>query len=138
MKHLTWKIYQALIQEARQVAHIEATSEFSTVRSRGWWLSACDASEVTITENADLNGTTHTLKSFLQEHQELVSKGATSISIDGGFDGADSLHEMNNGDYTPWVSEWSFEIWNSTDGWIQTPVRGTELGEVPFEYLENN
>lgn len=131
-------MYNLLIQEARDIARIEATAEFSTLRSRGWWLSACDASGETITENADLNVTAITLQLFLEEHMELVERGATSISISGGFDGADSLYDLNNGNYTPWVSDWSFEVWNSNDGWIQVPMRETVKGKTPFENMENN
>lgn len=138
-QHLTWKIYQELIQEARHLANINATAQFSTVRSRGWWLSACDNDNETLTENAELNNSrSYTLQSFLEEHYKLTESGAASISISGGFDGADSLYGLNNGDYTPWVSEWSFEIWNSTDGWIRNPVHYNGFSFIPFECMENN
>ncbi|MCY9865059.1 hypothetical protein OTK49_21305 [Vibrio coralliirubri] len=138
MNHLTWKMYNLLIQEARDHARIEATAEFSTVRSRGWWLSASGNTDTSITENADLNATALTLQLFLEEHMELVERGAISISISGGFDGADSLYDLNNGNYTPWVTDWSFEIWNSTDGWIQAPMRETVKGKTPFMCMESN
>lgn len=137
MKHLTWKTYQALIQEARHLAHINATAQFSTVRSTGVMVTAFNAEGVKITEDHEGDASSLTLNTFLSECNDLMLSNAASIRLSGSFDGAESLYELNRNNYHKSVSTWSFVVWNSTDGWIQTPVRETEFGEVPFEYLEN-
>lgn len=39
-----------------------------------------------------------------------ITEGKVEMYISGGFNGADNPHEMNEGEYDPWVSSWDLEV----------------------------
>lgn len=94
-----------LISKHRNVAEDDALKDFPCVRSRGVFLTAQKDGDKM--EGSDCDFTTLTkLKSDIAH---LRTNGADTFYIEGGFDGADSVHELYDG-YTPYVSDWCFEI----------------------------
>lgn len=127
-KHLSWKTYCEAIKAARDEAIDCAKLEHSTIRSNGYWLNGSDAKGETLSENVDTG--CRTLKRFLEDHAQLVKNGAVSITISGDLDGANSVYDLNNDNYMPQASEWSFEIWNGKDGWILELSLNEEEAEI--------
>ncbi len=81
--------------------------DYSCCRSRGAWLTASINSDV-ITQPQEYEISTFTkLKADIASLKE---QGAVEIYIEGGFDGADSVYDLNECHYDPWVSEWGFEL----------------------------
>ena len=96
------------ISTARQDAREEAQSVCSCVRSRGAYLKARDKHGELLTESESIEFTTK--KRLISDIEDLKKSGAVEFYIEGGFDGADSLWDLNNFEYEPWVSEWYVDI----------------------------
>lgn len=94
------------ISEHRDEAKYEAKKDYRCVRSRGAWLVALKDGEV-LTE-AD-SQTFKNAKELKEGIEYWKSEGATEFYIDGGFDGADNVQDLNEF-YVPYVSEWSFKL----------------------------
>lgn len=103
--------HDAVLQRARALNEIDSGA---TVRSRGVWLFA-EHNGVSLPNVA---GETHevdlTAKSIKEEIASIIDRkmpegmDVTKIefSLFGGWDAADSLWAMNEGDYEPCCSEW--------------------------------
>lgn len=96
------------ITQARIVAKKEAKKETPTVRSRGAWLIATDDKNERLNESETWFVTD---KASITMFVEKFRDRAKEIYIEGGFDGANSLKDFNDGDYQPWTSAWSFKLW---------------------------
>ena len=103
---MTFTELKEKMAEARQEAQREAQAVCPCVRSRGAWLMATKDDE-TITENDSYE--IKSLNKLLKDIQELKEQGADNFYIDGGFDGADNVRDLNDC-YDPWVSDWSIEL----------------------------
>lgn len=112
MENLKFNDIQETINDLRDAASHEASKEATYIRSRGVTLKAIKGTE-TLNEDGD---TFKNKKELLSLTQKFKEKGADAIFIEGGFDGADSPHDMINGHYEPWVGEWSFKLWTKQDG----------------------
>jgi hypothetical protein len=97
------------ISIARAAAGIEAKEQFPIAMSRGVEISAGDEYE---TQEMT------TKKELLEFIEYAKQGGAKVIYVQGGFDGYDSVHDIKECIYEPWVSDWSIEIWNSESGII--------------------
>ncbi|CAH6982684.1 hypothetical protein VCHA53O466_140067 [Vibrio chagasii] len=117
-----WTIYHQLIKDARNNAISEARRHEPVTRSRGVWLNGSDSTDVTLNENTDNSSKQMSGKSFLKDAEDLINRGATCVTIEGGVDSAANLFEMNNGNYTPWAAEWSIKVWTEAEGWLNEPV----------------
>jgi hypothetical protein len=103
MDKLSFTDIKELISEAREVAKVEGQESNSCLRSRGAWLRAEKGNEVL--NDSEVNYIT-TLKSLKSDVAQYKALGADTFTIEGGFDGADSIKALNESDYCPWVSEW--------------------------------
>jgi hypothetical protein len=104
------------IVDARDSAKTAAERAGSkVVRSRGVWLVALKDGEL---HNENGTSMVKTKKDVTDFIKQAVSEGVQAISVDGGFDGADSLYALNEGDYEPYVSEWEIPIWNNKVGML--------------------
>ena len=121
---LPWKTYKEAISDIRDQAKGVARESCTTVRSRGFWLNGTGSDNQTMQENADMSSGPMTYKAFLAEAQGLIDGGAIDISLNGGFDGADSLYDLNHDAYEPWVSDWSITVWTREQGWV-TELEGS-------------
>lgn len=125
---LKWKEYKSIFSDNRQHAKDKAEGLQKVVRSRGMWLNGSDETGNSLNENV-ADGTDMTFKSFLSDAESLVAMGATEVGMNGGFDGADSLHDLNYGDYSPWLSDWYVPVWTKEKGWLTVDEIDTLLEE---------
>lgn len=107
-----WQKIQCEIKEARELAKEEAAS-CSCIRSRGAILTAVDSKGDRLDDG---NWSITTKKDFFETVESLKKDGAVNISIEGGYDTADSVRDWGTGDYEPWAFVWSIDYWtrNST------------------------
>ena len=107
MKMTPWQRIQCEIKEARELAKEEAAS-YSCIRSRGAILTAVDSKGDRLDDG---NWSLTTKKDFFETVESLKENGAVSISIEGGYDVAESVRDWGTGDYEPWASFWSINYW---------------------------
>jgi len=105
--NITFKELKEQISEARQKAEREAKTVCSCVRSRGAWLAAVNADGNVTTESSQYE--IKSMKRLMADVEHLKNEGSTKFFVDGGFDGADSVRDLNDC-YDPWVSEWSIDL----------------------------
>ena len=110
------------VTDKRDTAKLKAQRAVTCVRSRGAILVAIGSNPDVLGGAQRLNEgdesqltTKKGLEEFLSVYEK---KGATEIFVDGGFDGASSVRDLNESNYTPWVSEWSIKIWDKEKGFI--------------------
>lgn len=106
------------IQEARAAAYQEArdaVGERGVYQSRGAWALTCDqGGRVGPLIEAVPNKDWSTQKAFNKLIAEIEVKHpeVTQIFVEGGFDYAESPRAMQDGEYDPWVSDWSVKVWD--------------------------
>jgi hypothetical protein len=94
------------IVEARDEARRDAR-EYKVIRSRGAWLAVLDGNRELLSETGVHEITT--LKALKRDIQYFIAKGGMEFYIDGGFDGADSLNDLNE-DPVIWISSWTIPL----------------------------
>lgn len=110
--NITFSELKELISIAKNKAKVEANKQYSVVRSRGNEFVGVAAgcadpyTEVFFTKT-DL---TLTFTKAMDKH-EIVE-----VYVQGAFDGANSLHDLNNSMYDPLVEEWAIKIWDKAQG----------------------
>ena len=113
----TLKMFNHAISEARNKAESEARAFNSCVKSRGVYITA-SANGETVVSSADDNMLKTRNRTEIKKSIEWIIEthpSVDSISVEGGFDGAESVRDLLEHDnYEPWVSEWAFEIWNKS------------------------
>lgn len=101
------------VSDARNEAYRQAKRECfngTWLRSRGAWFTACDKQgSVWESEAYEWNGTKRQLLEMVAKAK--ADEKIVELSISGGFDGAASLQDFNDGAYDPWVGEWDVTIW---------------------------
>ena len=101
---------KSLVKKERNEAKKEASECYSCIRSRGVCLRAFGSDHEAFNEDGDDEYTVLTLKGLNEDIANYASHGATEFYLDGGFDGADSVYDLNNFCYDPRVSEWSIQL----------------------------
>lgn len=114
---LKWKEYKIFFSDGRENAKAKAEKMTVVVRSRGMWLNGADETDNSLFENV-ADAKAMTFKTFLADVDSLINKGAVEIGMNGGFDGAESVYELNNGNYSPWLSDWYVPVWTKAKGWL--------------------
>jgi hypothetical protein len=104
---LTLSDIKELVSKARDVARREAREVHSCVRSRGAWFKAEKDGENLNESEGDMFTTMKALKSDIAHYKAL---GADVFWIEGGFDGADSVRELNDGDVSVWIADWAIKL----------------------------
>lgn len=112
MKNLKQAINEAI--EARREAIDEAKRRCPVVRSRGVYLTVGDAKD-TLISGGDCWEVRLTQKSLNEEIESVLKHlgrpvEELAIYISGAVDGADSVYEMNEGEYEPMVECWDVEL----------------------------
>lgn len=99
------------VQSARVVARHEAGRYYSCVQSRGAHVYCRDGdNNLFEAESYEWDGTKKDLQNALKHAVEKYGNKSVTFGIEGGFNGADSVHDLHNDAYEPWVSEWSVEL----------------------------
>ncbi|TNC80840.1 MAG: hypothetical protein C9356_12000 [Oleiphilus sp.] len=106
---MNYSSVKAQISTLRNEAKRVAQSGYAVVRSRGVFLSGYDDKGQKIGDGEDhrLSGTR---KDLVAAIDRLRSKGASVLTINGGFDGTHTVADWGDDYYDPWVSDWSFNI----------------------------
>ena len=99
-------------QRAEAFAEAKRNCPRSFLYSRGTWLRAVNAKGDLVLGEADTWHWDGDLGSTVKAMVEAEKAGAVSLSIEGGYDCADSPAAYKDGDYEPWVSEWDVVIWS--------------------------
>jgi hypothetical protein len=110
---MTYSELKAIISDAKRQARALAGTEYRCARSRGAEVVADFLDGSDMFKEAFL--TKKALNAFIAD---ATSKKACIISLQGGYDGADSVRDLNEYNYDPLVSEWCFEIWRAGCGFI--------------------
>lgn len=108
------------VSAARNEAVRKAESDYICIRSRGTWLNTTNKKEGQCDpqpqgECYEWNGTLKQIKNLIDD-VEANHPDCDEIWISGGYDGADSVRDLNDGDYDPWVSDWDVLIWKREAG----------------------
>jgi hypothetical protein len=69
--------------------------------------------------------TFNTKKELMELFNDAMSKGVTTIFVEGDFDGFESVHEVKQGTSANMISDWSIEFWNNKDGFCFKPLNRT-------------
>lgn len=108
MEMTPWQKIQFEIKQKRDIAKKEAASTGWCIRSRGALITAVNSDG----DRLDDGGYLITTKAgFMKNVEFLKESGATTISIEGGYDVAESVRDWGTGDYEPDFSQWSFDYW---------------------------
>ncbi|WOB06490.1 hypothetical protein [Piscinibacter gummiphilus] len=105
---------KAAIKEARDLARADAveTCGGGVIQSRGCSLRVVDAKGNLLKGEAESWMWSGTGKSLLDAVMEArYTKGASELSISGGFNYAETPRALADGDYDPWVTDWEVVIW---------------------------
>lgn len=105
---------KAAVADARGEAEREARRAAPAYKSRGTFLVTADGTgscrPCESGAAVEWRRTWKELREVVEEIERDYPK-VTSLSIDGGYDGADNVTDLLAGDYEPWVSEWSITVW---------------------------
>jgi hypothetical protein len=111
----------AEIQEAVRAARADAEREARKACGRGTFVSrgssfrGIDAKGDVVLGEAESwmwAGTGKALVEAIDEvRYDLKRTGAVALSIEGGFNFAENPRALADGEYDPWVSEWSVTVW---------------------------
>lgn len=116
LNDLTATGIRAFVQDERDAARKEATeSGYKVIRSRGTFLCTADhrGDQCRPSEEAGCpkwKGTISEIHKLLY----MIAKDYPNVAevyISGGYDGGDSLRDIWDGDYEPWISAWHLTIW---------------------------
>lgn len=109
------------VSAARSEAMTDARQDGPVIRSRGTFLAtASGGAQGGPRPEAECpywGGT-------LREITELVGiianeyPGTEKVYIGGGYDAADSVKDLIDGEYSPWASSWEVVLWTKEDGWV--------------------
>lgn len=99
-----------LIIVKRKEAEKEAKECLPVVRSRGVYLCAYDKNGEKINDGFDCQLFKLTKTELLDNIESLKKEGAISFFLDGGFDGAENLRDLNDFEYVPFISCWSLDF----------------------------
>ena len=104
---------KAMVSTIREAAKHEAHKACGTVRgvfqSRGTYLTVETSTDSTL-NRADCWEWDGTRKGIREAWHRYGYHNATTMTICGGYDYAESPAAMQDGDYDPWVSEWDVAI----------------------------
>lgn len=98
---------KAAIAEARDQAKEIARGFYSHVRSRGANIGIYDNDSNEKLDEIEFKALRDIMKAIK------ATPDLKDLVIDGGFDGADSLKDLNEGCVEVWLSEWSLELISS-------------------------
>lgn len=107
---ITFSDLKDTISEEKAKAENKAKKQFKIVRSRG--------NECSVSVDGDSVINPFKSKAELVDfiNSSISTGNADEIWIQGGFDGADSVADLNNHNYSPLVEEWAFIIWDKKKG----------------------
>jgi hypothetical protein len=72
-----------------------------------------------------------TLKHLHHFVADAEAAGATEVNIDGGFDGAESKADLDDGIYEPWAAEYAVTLWTQDEADDNEAQKGAALNPVP-------
>ena len=101
-----------MISEYRDEAKKDAKRSYPVVMSRGVEVAGSIKGEK-ISDGSPLNKLTK--KELFNEIDQLIEKGCDNVTLQGGFDGAESVQAYSDSAYESLVSEWSFVIYKDGD-----------------------
>ena len=105
-----------LVSQARDNAKEIAQGHYSFIRSRGASISVYDEHQEKITEEGEIEfKSLKSLKEAISQNPNL-----SSLSISGGFDGAETMQDLNDGFLETWLSEWSVDLFEN-GRWLREP-----------------
>jgi hypothetical protein len=108
---ITFSELKELISEAKSSAKDKANKQYSVVRSRG------DECSFDVAFDDPINKPFSSKKELTKSFEYVMNNhDVIDVHVQGGFDAADSLHDLNNGLYDPLVEEWSLKIWDKENG----------------------
>lgn len=106
---------RAFVGEEREAAKKDAECDYKVVRSRGTFLCTSNFAGAQCEPSAEAtcpkwSGNISEVRDLLAVVERFYPEVA-EIYISGGYDGADSLTDMFEGKYDPWVSNWHLTVW---------------------------
>lgn len=107
--------FKELVKAARAKAQAEAKFHCGKgfIRSRGTFVIICVGSEVLDSYSSGVTDWKGTLTHLRQCWLDVIKDHPADkihMSIDGGFDFAETLQGFDEGWYEPWVSDWEVEV----------------------------
>ncbi len=121
--NITFAALKELISEAKGHAKDKALKQYSVVRSRGNEFAADVGADDSMTSTfATKRELVNAFDHLLSEHDVL------EVYAQGGFDGADSVVDMNDA-YDPLVEEWALTIWDKEHGHYTYDMIAAQLEE---------
>ncbi len=121
--NINFSALKELISEAKGNAKVKASKQYSVVRSRGNELAADVGMADSVTEAFGTKRELTTTFDHVMRNHDVVE-----VYIQGGFDGADSVVDMNNL-YDPLVEEWALKIWDKEHGHYTYEMIAAQLEE---------
>ena len=108
--------------EYRAVFH----NQVPVIRSRGRWVNTMGGEGSVIdqcspcpgAEAQDFRGTRKQLENLVEDIEDRHPH-VKELWVEGGFDGADSLRDMLEDLYDPWVGSWEVLVWTRENGWVK-------------------
>ncbi|MDS1821182.1 hypothetical protein QX249_10960 [Vibrio parahaemolyticus] len=112
------KSLKSVISDARNEALNEMTAHYPCTRSRGTYLTASVDNETVISMSDEWVLRNLTKKELIENIKDALKRypNINNISIEGGFDGADSVRDMNEDLYDPWITDWVVTLWDKSWG----------------------
>ena len=117
MKHFTTrKQLDGMVKAVRDEAVAEAKkSGYPVIWSRGTWLCSADkdgqSDPCPEAEENVWDRTVAQIDSLIYRIEQDYPNIET-IYLAGGYDGAASPVALRNGDYEPWISNWTLDVWS--------------------------
>lgn len=81
-------------------------------RSRGKWVRVLGVDGSSLLENGEIEwkGTQRQLDALVAQY--VGKPEVEDLYIEGGIDWSDNVRNFYDGDYTPWVTDWTVVIWS--------------------------
>jgi hypothetical protein len=119
------------VSDARANAKNEAQRDCKGgfLRSRGAWLivrEAGKAEPIVADGELEFTGTRRQMETI--ERWLTKAKPGTTVWVEGGWNHAESLAGFSDGEYDPWVSEWSVQV--------DAPLKAVDPTQVLLEALQ--
>lgn len=121
--NINFSALKELISEAKGNAKDRASKQYSVVRSRGNEFAADVGADDSVTDSfATKRELVNAFDHVMRNHD------VVEVYIQGGFDGADSVVDMNNL-YDPLVEEWALKVWDKEHGHYTYEMIAAQLEE---------
>lgn len=110
------------VRAARRDAYREAKGSMPWVRSRGTFLCTAGPGNDQAEPNPEADcpewdGTMREIRDLIAKVEDRYPD-VDLIYIAGGFDGGETLRDLTDGNYEPWLSNWQVHVWRRGKGFV--------------------